>query len=229
MKKIFKNPWIRLGIIVGLMGAAIISLQLAKIDYSGITVERFKDKLVSFGVWGGVIYIVFYILHPLVLFPASVLSASAGAIWGIHGLIYLLVGANLSANLEFLIARYFARDAVKRLLQGKLSGFEAALKSQGFFTVLLIRLVPNLPYDIQNLGLGITSVRYRDFFWATLIGIIPGSFALVYFGSSLISVLIDPRYIGKIILALIILGGLYGLQRYVNQRRLAKSPVGKQK
>ncbi|PIQ89356.1 MAG: TVP38/TMEM64 family protein, partial [Candidatus Omnitrophica bacterium CG11_big_fil_rev_8_21_14_0_20_42_13] len=208
----------KLGIVVAVLAAIFLTLRYFNVDFSNITVESFKEKIDSFGIWGPVIYIILYVFRPLILFPAAVFSASAGAIWGLKGLIYLLIGANLSAIAEFIIARYFAREAVEKLIKGKFSGIDKQIEKRGFITVLLIRLIPNVAWDIQNLALGLTKVKLRDYVLATLIGILPGSFALVYFGSSFISVITDPKNFWKIIVAFLILGAVYYLQRVLRKK-----------
>lgn len=89
--------------------------------------------------------------------------------------------------------------------------------------MLLVRLIPNVAWDIQNLALGLTKVKFRDYFSATFIGIMPASFALVYFGSSFISVLTNPKYFWKILVAISLLVLLYCLQRFYKNRQAKKS------
>lgn len=216
--RIFRNPWTKLLLVILFFAGIFFILRHLNIDFSQVSVEVFKDKIDSLGVWGPVVYIIFYLLRPLVLFPAAVLSASAGVIWGLKGLIYLLIAANISANAEFFIARYFARQAVEKLIKGKVSNLDQRIEKHGFLTVLLIRIIPNVPWDIQNLGLGITKVKFRDFFWATLIGVIPGSFALVYFGASVINVLTSPKNFWMIIVAVLFFVGIYILQKYLKNK-----------
>jgi len=229
MGKLKNSPWMKLGIVVAILAAIFLILRYFNVDFSNITVESFKEKIDSFGIWGPVIYIILYVLRPLILFPAAVFSASAGAIWGLKGLIYLLIGANLSAIAEFIIARYFAREAVEKLIKGKFSGIDKQIEKRGFITVLLIRLIPNVPWDIQNLALGLTKVKLRDYVLATLIGILPGSFALVYFGSSFISVITDPKNFWKIIVAFLIFGAVYYLQQTLRKKQsgVVSKPTGR--
>ncbi len=224
MGKLKNSPWLKLFLVIAFLAVIFFVLRYFNVDFSKITVESFKEKIDSFGIWGPVIYIILYVFRPLILFPAAVFSASAGAIWGLQGLIYLLIGANLSAMAEFIIARYFAREAVEKLIKGKFSSIDQAVEKNGFVTVLLIRLIPNVAWDIQNLALGLTKVKFRDYALATLIGILPGSFALVYFGSSFISVITNPKHIWKIIVAFVIFGAVYYLQQILKKKQ-NKKPI----
>ena len=214
-----KNHWLKLGIAVVVIFSLFVLFRLLHVDFSNVTVDRFKEKIHSFGFWGPVIYIIFYILRPVILFPAAVLSASAGVIWGLEGLIYLLIAANISAMAEFLIARYVARDFVEKLIKGRAAHIDQAIERRGFMTVLLIRLIPNVAWDIQNLTLGLTKVKLRDYVLATAIGILPGSFALVYFGASFISVITNPRHLWKIILACGLIGAIFYLQNFLRKKQ----------
>jgi len=224
MGKLKSSPWLKLFLVIAFLTVIFIALRFFNVDFSKVTIESFKEKIDSFGIWGPIIYIVLYVFRPLILFPAAVFSASAGAIWGLKGLIYLVIGANLSAIAEFLIARYFAREMVEKLIQGKFSKIDQAVEKKGFITVLLIRLIPNVAWDIQNLALGLTKVKFRDYALATLIGILPGSFALVYFGSSSISVITNPKHFWKIIVAFVILGAVYYLQQFLKKKQ-NKEPI----
>jgi uncharacterized membrane protein YdjX (TVP38/TMEM64 family) len=214
-----EKPWIKL--VLGLLFAGIIIavIQTLNIDFSHISSDEFRVEIDSFGIWGPFAYIVIYVFRPLILLPAAVTSASAGIIWGpLKGFIILQIAANLSAIGEFFIARYFARSAVENMVKGKIAKLDQAIEKRGFLIVLLVRLIPNVAWDIQNLSLGLTKVKFRDYFLATVIGIMPGSFALVYFGGSLISALTDPANLWKIFFAAALLAAVYYLQKFLKQK-----------
>jgi uncharacterized membrane protein YdjX (TVP38/TMEM64 family) len=214
-----KNPWVKIVLLLVVIGGIFFILRAAGIDFSGVSEDEFKAWVQSLGAWGPLAYIVVYTLRPFILFPASILSAAAGIIWGTaFGFIYLQVAANVSSTAEFLVARYFAREAISRHLKGKVALLDERIEKHGFLTVLLIRLVPNVAWDIQNLTLGLTKVKFRDYFFATLIGIMPGSFALVFFGSSLIKVMFDPRNLWILICAVLIFIGVFYLQKFLRAR-----------
>lgn len=225
-----KNPWIKLALGIVFIGIIIALVRTMHIDFSQISSAEFKARIDSFGVWGPIAYIVLYIFRPLILLPALVTSAAAGIIWGpLKGFVILQIGANLSAIGEFFIARYFARSAIEKMVKGRMAKLDEAIEKKGFLTVLLIRLIPNVPWDIQNLSLGLTKVKFRDYFWATLIGIMPGSFALVYFGGSVISALTNPVSLWKIIVAVLLLFGVYYLQKMLNQKMGHQWKIGNSK
>lgn len=216
-----KHPFIKFVIAVCFVIFILLALRVVNIDFSKVSEEGFRNWVKSLGGWGPFIYVILYLLRPIILFPAGILSAAAGVVWGPGlGFFYLQLAANLSSTVEFFISRYFARGLVERYLKGKAHILDENIQKHGFLTVLLIRLIPNVAWDIQNLSLGLTKVRFRDYFLATLLGIMPGSFAFVFFGSSLIKVLFEPKNFWIIIIAILFFIGIYYLQRYLRKTSL---------
>jgi len=214
-----RGPWFKAALIVVIIAALFLLLRAFGVDFSGVSGQEFKAWVQGLGLWGPAIYIIVYLLRPLILFPAGVLSAAAGIIWGTAlGFFYLQIAANISSTAEFFIARYFARGAVEKFLKGTLMNLDEKTEKHGFLTVFLVRLIPNVAWDIQNLSLGLTKVRFRDYFLATLIGIMPGSFAFVFFGSSLIKALFDPRNIWIVGVAVLVFVGVFYLQKYLRHK-----------
>lgn len=221
--KFLKNPWIKLLLIAITLGILFLLFKYFNVDFSGIDEEEFKTFVNSLGIWGPIAYILIYIFRPLVFFPAGILSATAGIIWGpALGFFYLQIAANISSAVEFFIARYFTRGLVEKHLKGKVANLDARIEKHGFLTVLLIRLIPNVAWDIQNLSLGLTKVKARDYFLATLIGIMPGSFVFVFFGASLIKVLFDPKNLWILAVAILIFITVFYLQKFLKKKQLSR-------
>lgn len=164
--------------------------------------EAIRNYLLSFGPWAPLVYIIVYTIRPLIFFPASVLSIAGGLVFGpLFGTIYTVIGASLGAVLSFAIARLLGRDFVKPLLKGKLQKCDAFTERNSFSVVLFMRLLPIFPFDMVNYGAGLCGVKTGSYTVATAVGIIPGTFAYVYLGSSLT----DPKYIAVAVLLFIIL------------------------
>lgn len=172
-----------LGIWIG--GAALIAYALLR---TGIPVTAMPDALrrliFATGGWGPALYILLYVIRPLILFPASILTIASGLVWGpLLGTAYTLVGENLSAASAFWLARYFGRDWAAGLELRLLKGVDNHLQEHGFITVMILRLA-FLPFDPVNFACGITGMRFRDYAAGTFFGIVPGAVSFVYFGSA---------------------------------------------
>jgi uncharacterized membrane protein YdjX (TVP38/TMEM64 family) len=120
------------------------------------------------------------------------MSALAGFLFGLWvGTAVVSVAAMLGAVLAFLSARYVFADALHRLAGTRprlgrwLAAIDAGLRAHGAYYVLLLRLTPVIPFWALNLGLGLTRVRLRDYWWATQLGMLPATLVVVNAGASL--------------------------------------------
>ena len=210
-----RSAWIKLGILAVCVASLFLGLQAFGIRPADVTPEKVRALVLSFGVWAPVVYLATY-GQPVVPLPASVMTITGGLAFGPWwGTWAALTGATIRACSEFLVARLLGRQVVERLLRGKLAAWDAKLAANGFTAVLLVRLVPNLPFDIQNYGLGFSRVRFKAYAPATVLGMIPGSFAYVYLGYSLT----DPAQLWKLGLAVLLILGLVAMQRLIARRR----------
>lgn len=211
-----KRPiWLKLGLLaliaVGIYGIA----RAAGFDARQITPGKVREFVLSFGIWAPAIYLVIY-GQPLVPLPASVMTITGGLAFGpAWGTLAALVGATIRACSEFLVARLLGREAVAKLLKGKIAVLDQRIGEHGFQTVLLIRLIPSLPFDVLNYGLGFSRVRFAPYAVASFFGMIPGSFAYVYLGYSLT----DPKQLWKLGLAILLIVGLIFAQRAWSKRK----------
>ncbi len=140
----------------------------------------------SLGYLGPLVFILMYVIASIAFIPGSVLTLGAAAVFGFGwGLLWVIVGANLGANLAFLIGRYFARDAISKQIEGnqRFEAIDRAVKNEGWKIVGLTRLSPAFPFNLLNYAFGLTNVRWIEYGLATLIGMLPGTIMYVYIGS----------------------------------------------
>lgn len=150
--------------------------------------ELIKDLVLSMGCWGPVIYIVCNVFRPFLLFPAIVLGIAGGLAFGpLWGSVYLVAGTALGAALCFSTARLLGANLLRRSWPklALLEGLNNQASVAGFKTVLMLRLAPVMPWDVVSFMAGLSKVRFWPYFWATVIGSIPGAVAFSYMGDSL--------------------------------------------
>jgi uncharacterized membrane protein YdjX (TVP38/TMEM64 family) len=150
----------------------------------GAYVPRFASWVEGLGPWGPVAFVLGYALATVAFVPGSVLTLAAGAIFGlVEGTLLVLLAATLGAIAAFLVARYFARDAVARRVEGdaRFAAIDRAVERQGRRIVFLLRLSPVFPFNLLNYALGLTRVRLWDYAVASL-GMLPGTLLYVYSG-----------------------------------------------
>jgi uncharacterized membrane protein YdjX (TVP38/TMEM64 family) len=139
----------------------------------------------SLGVFGGIAFILLYIITTVAFLPGSILTLGAGVVFGlVLGSFYVFIGATLGATAAFLVGRYLARGWVAKKITGnqKFRAIDRAVGREGFKIVLLTRLSPIFPFNLLNYAYGVTGVSLRDYFVAS-VGMIPGTIMYVYLGS----------------------------------------------
>lgn len=189
--------WLLVAVAIGL----VIWLSRSVFD---VEAEGLRNWILSFGLWAPVIYIIVYTTRPLIFFPASVLSIAGGLAFGAWmGTLYTIIGATLGAMLSFLVAKSVGKSIVTEQWTGKAAKFQRQMEQNGFLYVLLFRLIPVINFDLISYMAAIAKVRFASFALATLIGIVPGTFAYNFLGSSFVSG--NPKVIGAAIAVFIIL------------------------
>ncbi|KIL51472.1 hypothetical protein KP77_09840 [Jeotgalibacillus alimentarius] len=126
-----------------------------------------------------------YTVRPFILFPASVLSLAGGLAFGpLYGTLLTMTGATAGAVLAFIFAKKAGAKRVEEKLGNRGEKLQHKLEYNGFFIVLLLRLVPLFNFDLISYAAGASKLRLLPFALATLIGIIPGTFAYTFLGFS---------------------------------------------
>ena len=153
-----------------------------------------KDYILSFFQtiraewWGAIVFILIYGIGCVMALPGSLLTLTGGAVFGVFwGTIYNVIAANLGASLAFFAARYLGRDFIQGLMKsGKLADFDKGIQNSGFKTIFRLRLIPIVPFNGLNFGAGLSSVKYRDYFLGSFLGMLPGTFIYTYFADALL-------------------------------------------
>jgi len=207
VKRILFILWlIAIGIAVYWYFQADISLK----DYP----ELIQNYLNRFGLWVPVIFILLFATRSLFFFPATILTTAAGALFGpLYGTIYMIIAENLSANISFLVGRYFGQDIMVKMSSQKkfLRLTECKFRENGFMSVLTMRLI-FLPFDLVGYVAGMCDLRQKDFALATFIGVLPGMLTFVFLGGSFT----NPY---NLIITVFLFGFSWWLSRYLKKKK----------
>ena len=133
------------------------------------------------------IFILSYSFLIMCNFPfASLLSMINGFLFGtwIGGTISIL-GGTLGALGVFLIAKFFFLDFIKKKFLNKYSYIENYFNKNDLELMMLIRIIPGIPFFLQNLILAGLGAHNKKFFYTTLIGLAPWSFIFGSIGQGL--------------------------------------------
>ncbi len=134
-------------------------------------------------MYGPLVYMVLYAVRPLIFFPATLLTALSGVLFGFWwGVVYTILGENASANFAYWIGRFFGKGLT--LEDSIIGNWVEALRKRPFESVLFMRLF-YVPFDLTNYGSGILKINWSSYFTATLIGIMPGLTTFVALGAAI--------------------------------------------
>lgn len=203
---------------------AIVSTAIYYYLTSGIPiheiVEVLREFILKHGTWGPILYVTVYSFRSLIFFPASLLTAISGLLFGpLYGILFSLVGENISGNISFVVGRYFGSSLMKHFgSKNKLiPSLECRFRENGFMTVLTLRLT-YFPFDLVGYLSGICNIRQKDFALGTVIGTIPGLTAFVLLGTAIT----DAK---NLILAFVFFVLGWTLSRWIKERIQLKSLI----
>ena len=136
------------------------------------------------------ISIIFLVLTILWVFPflgfGSPIALLGGFILGKWiGTIVVVLGLSIGATFLYMFGNYFLKDLIKEKFLNKFQSLEKKFKNAEFFYLLVYRFVGGIPWQLSCILPTIFNVKIRNFFFASLIGIIPQIFLAVSIGSGL--------------------------------------------
>jgi uncharacterized membrane protein YdjX (TVP38/TMEM64 family) len=146
------------------------------------------------GPWGPAAYIGITAVSICLFVPASIPVIAGGIIFGpFKGFFYVLTGCAAGASGAFLIGRSLGRDFIRKLMGRRIRGYDAAIRKNGFLTVFYLRIL-NFPFTPLNFGLGLTSVRFKDYLIGTALGVAVSVFVLTFLGGVLREAWVSGRW-----------------------------------
>ena len=157
--------------------------------------RQVKLEVLTWGAWGPAIYMLLYAVGPSFLVPGAVMTIAGGLAFGtLWGSVYSLIGADVGAMVAFAAGRFLGRSVSSKSVVGE--RFNAMLEriaKHGFHIILYLRMVPVIPYNALNLLAGASPITFRDYFWASVIGMMPGTILFAFLGDALWHPL-SPRF-----------------------------------
>ena len=133
------------------------------------------------------VYALGYIVLTALLVPGTALLTILGGFlfgWAAAGVVTIFA-ATAGATMLFIAARSSLGDLLRRRGGNLANSIASRFSADAFSYLLFLRLVPLFPFFAINIAAALCSIRTRTFILATLIGIIPGTFAYAALGSGL--------------------------------------------
>ena len=136
------------------------------------------------------IFTIFLVVTILWVFPflgfGSPIALMGGFIFGKWiGAIVVVLGLTIGATFLYIFGNYFLKDIVREKFLDKFKNLENKFKRSEFLYLLIYRFVGGIPWQLSCILPTIFNVKNSNFFFATLIGIIPQIFLAVSIGTGL--------------------------------------------
>lgn len=183
-------PLAVLGGIIALVFATglhrVISLDALVANYQAIRTFVSDNGLTAMLIAG----LIYATATALSLPVGWIMTVAIGLLFGwLAGGLIVIVFATIGASALYFIARYALEDFFKARAGERLNKLADGFRRDAVSYMLFLRLVPAFPFALVNFAPGILGVPFVTYFWTTLVGIAPGSFAYAIAGEGLASVI----------------------------------------
>ncbi|HEV7769299.1 MAG TPA: VTT domain-containing protein [Solirubrobacterales bacterium] len=215
-------PWVEIGVTlagVALLAGLMLAIEplregvSAAVQGDTAEVRRQADEL---GVAGPLLIIGLTLIHAVVFYPAEIVNAAAGFLYGfLPALALVMVGWLLSGLACYAIGGSVARPLLDRWLGAdRFERIEAAIERGGATLLISLRLIPIIPFSLACYAAGAAHVPLWRFIWTTFVGYLPITALAVYFGTRLEGLSItDPLVLGSAVALLVLLLVGHGVAR----------------
>ena len=177
-------------------------------------------------------FLVYVAVTGLSIPGATAMSVLYGWLFGFWRAVLLVSFASTAgATIAFLVSRYLIGDFVQARFGPRLAVVNSAIERDGAFYLFTLRLIPQVPFFVVNVAMGLTPLRTPTFWWVSQLGMLPGTIVYVLAGASVPSLKqIEERGMAslldwKLAAALVLLGLLPLVLRWVLRRSNRMSPT----
>lgn len=198
--------------------------RLVGLDENGTLSETFKAAAAS--PWALPIVIMCFTAASFVGAPQFLLIALAVAAFGpVRGFVFSYVATLISASTNFLVARRFGARWLRRRRGATLKTLTEFVGRNGFYSALIVRIVPSAPFVVVNMGMGMTTMPYSAFLAGTGVGVVPKTALIALLGK-----IVQRARAGEtdailyLVLAAIVWIALAFLARWLLRRRTVSPP-----
>jgi uncharacterized membrane protein YdjX (TVP38/TMEM64 family) len=185
-----RSRWIRAALILALVAAGVILARTFGVtDFFRLeNLARLKQTIEGYGAAGPLLYIAGYILAVVFFVPGLPITLLGGLAFGpVRGTVYVSIAATIGAGLAFLVARYALRGMVEGWVRSnpRLARMDGAVARDGWRIVMITRLVPLFPFNLQNYAYGLTRIGFWTYLLTSWICMLPGTAAYTFAGGAL--------------------------------------------
>lgn len=181
------HRWKLLLVLLVAVGAAI-SWRLGAFDALSVdNIDLLDAWFDDLGWWAPAVFVLLWIAASVLFLPGLAITVVGGLVFGaVWGTVWTTIGANLGAAAAFLIGRYAARATVEDMVEKNpaLQKIDRGVRRHGWRMLLVTRLVPIFPFNVQNYVYGLTDIPFTTYVLVTLPCMFPATIAYSFAAGS---------------------------------------------
>lgn len=150
------------------------------------TAVQLRNWAQPLGPWFPLAFLVAHAAITVFPFPRTAFTLAAGLLFGPWlGVVLAVAASALSALAVLVMMRVFGWQLSRLVRHPKIRSLDARLRRRGWPAVVSLRLIPAIPFSVINYAAGASAIRPLPYTAATLVGLLPGTAAVVVLGDGL--------------------------------------------
>jgi uncharacterized membrane protein YdjX (TVP38/TMEM64 family) len=185
------------------------------------TAVQMRDWASAMGAWFPIAFLGAHVLATVLPFPRTAFTLTAGLLFGpVLGIAIAVTASTLSALIALFGVRALGWQLMAARSRPGITELDARLRARGWPAVLSMRLIPAVPFSVVNYAAGASSVQVMPYLLATMVGLLPGTSAVVILGDALTGNISPLLALVSLCTASIGIAGLiYETRRYRREQR----------
>lgn len=173
------------GKVVAILAAGVILVALVLLVPLPTAVQM-RDWATSVGPWFPLAFFAAHVVVTVLPFPRTAFTLAAGLLFGpLLGVTIAVVASTLSAVIALALVRAAGWHLNRLVEHPRVDSLNARLRQRGWPTVLSMRMIPAVPFSVLNYAAGASAVRVVPYTIASIVGLLPGTAAIVILGDAL--------------------------------------------
>ena len=150
------------------------------------TAVQLRDWATSVGPWFPLAFLAAHIVVTVFPFPRTAFTLAAGLLFGPYlGVPLAVLASTVSAVIALVLVRAAGWQLSRLVRHSRMDSLDARLRERGWPAVISMRMIPAVPFSVVNYAAGASAVRVLPYTLATLVGLLPGTAAVVILGDAL--------------------------------------------
>jgi uncharacterized membrane protein YdjX (TVP38/TMEM64 family) len=150
------------------------------------TAVQLRDSATSVGPWFPLAFLGAHIVATVFPFPRTAFTLAAGLLFGPYlGVALAVVASAVSAVIALLLVRAAGWQLSRLVSHPRVDSLDERLRDRGWPAVMSMRMIPAVPFSVVNYAAGASTVRVLPYTLATVVGLLPGTAAVVVLGDAL--------------------------------------------